>query len=128
MSDSRAFAYSFGLIILLACAGKEPAAQPAASGAQSFEQALELICDVDELRKKEAPDAEEDAMAVGRLRTRILNERVESPDGIFLLTMLSVKGAKEQAALLRKELAAAGGQRCRLADSLEADELGALSP
>jgi hypothetical protein len=88
-------------------------------------QALTMTCDVDRLG---ALGPEADPLALGRARSAWLAAHVESPDAIELLTLVSVKGASEQASMLRARAREAGLPRCALADALDADETGALSP
>ena len=112
------------VLLLPACTRPEPAA-PAVQG-QTYAQAVAIVCDVDRLAGITA--AEADPLALGQQRTEYVNAHVENPDGIYLRTMLSVKGAAEQATMLRAEAKKAGMSRCALADALAAEGTGGLSP
>jgi hypothetical protein len=101
-----------------------PARAPAYVG-QSLPEALRLVCDVDHLA---GLGAEANPLELGRKRTAWLGEHVANPDAIELLTLASVKGGREQASMFRACGAEEGIRACPLADSLEADETGALSP
>ncbi|KYF69800.1 hypothetical protein BE15_01790 [Sorangium cellulosum] len=105
--------------------GPAPEAKTPASGGQTFPEAVAMMCDVDRLA---GLDAEADPISVGQGRSAWLAEHVESPDGIELRTMLSVKGAAEQGGMLRDEARKVGLSRCALADALERDGTGGLSP
>ncbi|WP_437323950.1 hypothetical protein [Sorangium sp. So ce381] len=109
----------------LSACSKAPEAKAPAPGGQTFSEAVAMMCDVD---SRAGLDPEADPISVGQMRSAWIAEHVESPDGIELRTMLSVKGAAEQGAMLRDEARKAGIARCALADSLEADGTGGLSP
>ncbi|WP_437523042.1 hypothetical protein WME79_33165 [Sorangium sp. So ce726] len=109
----------------LSACSSAPEAKAPAPGGQTFPEAVAMMCDVD---RRAGLDPEADPISVGQMRSAWITEHVESPDGIELRTMLSVKGAAEQGAMLREEAKKAGLARCALADSLEADGTGGLSP
>ncbi len=117
------------LILLSACAlgacmsTPEPRA-PAPAG-QSFKEAISVMCDVDKLA---GVDADADPLGAGVKRTAYVNAHVDNPDGIELRTLLSVKGAADQARMLRERAKEAGEARCALADTLEKSGTGGLSP
>ncbi|WP_438032308.1 hypothetical protein [Sorangium sp. So ce204] len=117
----------FPLLLLtsLSACSSAPEAKAPAPGGQTFPEAVAMMCDVD---TRAGLDPEADPISVGQMRSAWIGEHVESPDGIELRTMLSVKGAAEQGAMLREEAKKAGLARCALADSLEADGTGGLSP
>jgi hypothetical protein len=92
---------------------------------QSYPEAIRVLCDVDKLA---GIAGEEDPLAVGRKRTDFIQEHVENPDGIYLRTLISVKGPSEQAVDLRQEAKETGLERCALADDLEKNGTGGLSP
>lgn len=113
---------------LLACAPapRAPAPRaPAPPPSQSFAEALRLVCDVDRAAGLAPSD---DPLALGRARSAWVAAHVENPDAIELVTIASVKGATEQASLLREKARYEGLGRCALADAVEADEAGALAP
>jgi hypothetical protein len=107
------------------CTYDMPPPQEPDLGGQSYAEAIKVFCDVDRLARI---PADHDPLALGRARTDFIQERVENPDGIYLRTMLSVKGAAEQAAMLREEAKEIGLDRCALADDLEKDGVGGVSP
>jgi len=111
-------------ILAAACATSPEARSPQPAG-QSFPQALTMMCDVDRLASI-AADA--DPLGAGAKRTAWVSEHVDNPDGIELRTLMSVKGASEQAEMLRAQAKAAGIARCALADALEKSGMGGLSP
>ncbi|WP_437765497.1 hypothetical protein WMF27_29630 [Sorangium sp. So ce281] len=117
----------FSLLLLTPLSGcsQAPEAKAPAPGGQTFPESIAMMCDVD---RRAGLDAEADPISVGQMRSAWIAEHVESPDGIELRTVLSVKGAAEQGAMLREEARKAGLARCALADSLEADGTGGLSP
>ena len=113
----------FAALFTVGChAAPEP--QPPQPG-QPFPQALTMMCDVDRLAGL-TPDAE--PLAVGPRRTAWISEHVDNPDAIELRTLMSVKGAAEQASMLRDRAKEAGVTRCALADTLEKTGLGGLAP
>ncbi|WP_437851304.1 hypothetical protein [Sorangium sp. So ce363] len=113
------------LSAFLSACSSAPEAKVPAPGGQTFPEAVAMMCDVD---RRAGLDPEADPISVGQMRSAWIGEHVESPDGIELRTMLSVKGAAEQGAMLREEAKKTGLARCALADSLEADGTGGLSP
>jgi hypothetical protein len=112
------------LLTVAACTSTPDAKTPETSG-QSFPQALAMICDVDRLAGIEAAA---DPVAIGGKRTAWIAEKVDNPDAIELRTLLSVKGAQDQARMLREQAKALHVQSCALADSLEREGTGGLSP
>ena len=86
---------------------------------QTFEQAMELICDVD---RRAGLSEEEDPLGIGAARLDWLNARLENPDAIELWTLVRVKSLAEQARSLRAAADRAGARGCALADSLEASD------
>lgn len=117
----------FPLLLLpfLPACGPAPQANAPTPGGQTFPEAVATMCDVD---RRAGLDATADPISVGQMRSAWIAEHVTSPDGIELRTMLSVKGAAEQGAMLREEAKKTGLARCALADALEADGTGGLSP
>jgi hypothetical protein len=92
---------------------------------QSYPEAIRVLCDVDKLA---GIATEEDPLALGRKRTDFIQTHVDNPDGIYLRTLMSVKGPAEQAADLREEAKETGLERCALAEDLEKNGAGGLSP
>ena len=112
------------VLSLPACASRpEPQAPP--SGGQTFPEAVAMMCDVDKLA---GLSAEADPLGIGQSRTDWITQHVDNPDAIELRTLLSVKGATEQSGMLRDKAKQVGQKSCTLADSLEKEETGGLSP
>jgi hypothetical protein len=108
------------------CASSTPSAQAeGAPAGQSFPEAMRIMCNVDELA---GLSAEEDPFSLGQKRTEWISAHVDNPDAIELRTLASVKGADEQAKMLRAKAMEAGFPRCPLADALEQSSAGGLSP
>ena len=91
---------------------------------QTYPEALRVMCDVDKL----GAIASDDPFEAGRKRGEVIQANVENPDGIYFRTLLSVKGAAEQGAELRKEAKEAGITPCALADELEKSGAGGIAP
>lgn len=115
---------TLALISLAACAAT-PAPKPPADACQPFAAAVGMICDVDRLG---AIPAEADPLGAGPKRSAWIAQHVDNPDAIELRTLMSVKGAGEQAKMLREHAKEAGVARCALADALEQTGMGGLSP
>jgi hypothetical protein len=98
------------------CGAAEAQGPPPETQGQTYRQAIELMCDVDKLARL-SPD--DNPITLGQQRNDWMAAHVENPDGIFFQTVLSVKTAKDKAALLRKEIHVVGLDRCALVDSLE---------
>lgn len=111
--------------IALSACSTTPEPHAAAPAGQSFRDALTTMCDVDRLAKI---DADANPLEAGTKRTAFIAERVDNPDGIELRTLLSVKGATDQAKMLRDRAKEAGLGGCALAESLEKNGAGGLSP
>ena len=105
------------------CGGSEPS--PEAPPGPGYRQAIESICDVD---RRAALASEEGSLEIGQKRTAWISEHVEDPDGIYFRTLLSVKGPGDQSKMLRDEAQKVGVLRCALADSLQRDGTGGISP
>ncbi|MCC6557800.1 MAG: hypothetical protein IT372_33040 [Polyangiaceae bacterium] len=126
MIPSSALRWAPILVLPLAgCAAAAPPPTPPPRETQTFAEAVKMLCDVDTLAGL-SPD--EDPIAIGQRRTEWLADRIENPDGIYFKTILSVKGAEDQAAAMRDEARKMGLPRCALADSIEQHSGGGLSP
>jgi hypothetical protein len=101
-----------------------PAAQPLAPS-QPFARAVTMMCDVDKLAGLTSGD---DPLALGRQRSAWISDHVDNPDAIELRTLMSVKGAAEQATMLREHAKGAGVLRCALADDLDRTGVGGVVP
>lgn len=111
-------------LALPACTSTPEPRAPEPPG-QSFPAAVAMMCDVD---RQAGLSAEADPLGIGAKRTAWITEKVDNPDAIELRTLLSVKGATEQARMLRQHAKGCGVGSCALADSLEKNETGGLSP
>lgn len=92
---------------------------------RAFVAALTKMCDVDR-QAGLSPDG--DLLAVGVKRTAWITDNVVNPDVIELRVLMSVKGANEQATMLRDKVKCVGLTECPLADSLAKLGEGGLSP
>ena len=111
-------------VALSACVATPGPRAPEPPG-QSFAAAVAMMCDVD---RQAGLSADADPLGVGARRTAWITDKVDNPDAIELRTLLSVKGAAEQAQMLRARAKGCGVGACALADSLEKNEAGGLSP
>jgi hypothetical protein len=102
-----------------ACA-RPPAPEEPEYRGQSYREALDTICKVDQLA---GLDAEGDPLEKSQKREDWLSERVKNPDAIYLRTMLKVKSAGEKSASLRDEAKKAGLASCPLAETIDQGEL-----
>lgn len=124
MRKLAALALTLGTFIITGCGYNMPEAKEPDHSGQSYAEALRVMCDVD----KVGSIAEDDPFEAGRKRGEVISANVLNGDAIYFRTMLSVKGAAEQAADLRKEAKDCGIDRCALADNLEKTGAGGLSP
>jgi hypothetical protein len=92
----------------------------------AFAEALGRMCDVD--RQAGLSSDAADPLALGPKRTAWITEHVPNPEVIELRVLMSVKGAPEQATMLRDRAQALGLKSCPLADSLAKTGEGGLSP
>ena len=112
------------LLALSACvASREPRVPEPER--RAFSAAVATMCDVDHLA---GLSADADPLGVGVARTAWITANVDNPDSIELRTLLSVKGAAEQASMLRDQAKELGLPRCALADTLEKTGVGGISP
>ena len=113
------------LFPLAACKFMPEAKAPNPEEQRAFAAALVKMCDVDR-QAGLTPEAE--PLAVGVKRTAWITENVGNPDVIELRTLMSVKGAVDQASMLRECTRAAGIKECPLAETLARTGEGGLSP
>ncbi len=92
---------------------------------QAFVEGLTRMCDVD---RQAGLTAEGDPLSLGTKRTAWITENVPNPEVIELRVLMSVKGAPEQAIMLRDRVRDLGLKACPLADSLVKTGEGGLSP
>jgi hypothetical protein len=105
---------------LTACGPSSAEPAPSRPPAQSYRDALDLWCNVDQ---RAGLAALEDPLEKSQRRSDWLTEHVKNPDAIYLKTLLAVKSQSEQAHELRSEAKTAGLTRCPFADSLEQEPL-----
>ncbi len=110
------------LLALPGCTTPEPRAP---TQDKALAGAIQLICDVDRLA---GVDADKDLLDAGARRSAYLDEHDTSPDGIELRTLLSVKGATDQAKMLRERAREVCNTGCALADTLDRTGMGGLTP
>jgi hypothetical protein len=111
------------LFPLTAC--MTPEAKSPTPEEREFAAALAKMCDVD---RQAGLEGSADLLGLGPKRTAWITENVVQPDIIELRTLMSVKGAPEQAVMLRARVKDACLQGCALADSLAKTGEGGLSP
>lgn len=114
----------FAATLVIGCGPSSPPPKAPETTGQTFAQALQIMCDVDKLGNI----ATDNPFEIGRLRTEVIQEKVDNPDGIYFRTMLAVKGPSEQAVELRKQAKEVGLERCVLADDLEQSGAGGIGP
>lgn len=111
-------------LAVVGCGYSTPEPKEPDIGGPTYGEALRVMCEVDKL----GGISTEDPFEAGRKRTEVIQANVENPDGIYFRTLLSVKGAAEQAAELRKEAKEAGLETCALADDIEKAGAGGIAP
>jgi hypothetical protein len=99
----------------LACGARAPAVEAAGSSGQSYTEALELICHVDE---RAGIDVDADPIGVDGARWDFIKAEVKNPDAVYFRTILEVKDTNEQAELLQSEADRKALAGCPLAESL----------
>ncbi len=125
LSGPKALGSIFVIVVLsLGCSSTPKPRAPAQEG-QSYEEAIALVCEVD---KQAGIQSDADLITLGQERTSFVKAHVENPDGIYFVTLASVKTPQEQAAALREEAQKTGLRGCPLSDNLERDGAGGLSP
>jgi hypothetical protein len=92
---------------------------------RAFAAALTRMCDVD---RQAGLSTEGDPLALGTQRTAWITEHVPNPEVIELRVLMSVKGAPEQATMLRDRARELGVKACPLAETLAKTGEGGLSP
>jgi hypothetical protein len=93
---------------------KETPPKSAPREAQSYEQAIVTICEVD----RHAGADPDDVLDVSARREEYLIAHVKNSDGIYFLTLFRVQGPKEQAAMLEKEATELKIRECPLVSAL----------
>ena len=104
-------------LLPLGCAANNSAAHPAEPG-QSYVEALELICHVDE---RAGIDPEADPIGVDGARWDYIKAEVRNPDAVYFRTLLEVKDTDEQAEMLASEADRKQLDGCPLVDALNGE-------
>ncbi|HOU92329.1 MAG TPA: hypothetical protein PLU22_14855 [Polyangiaceae bacterium] len=107
-----------GVILGAACAARR-APPEAPGGGQRYDEAIRLICTVDDRLE---PGLRDDPLARSRARWDRIREEVTNPDGIYLRTILEAKPPGERRTLLAAEAAGAGLADCPLATAFAAED------
>ena len=103
------------IVVIAACGPHSPKSSQEPESGQTFSQALELMCQVDE---KAGLDAEEDPIGVEGARVDWIHQHIDNGDAIELFTLMRVKSHSEQAEMLRRNTEKALVAECALADAL----------
>ena len=103
---------------VVGCARPPPPEEPEYQG-QSYREAIDTICRVDQLA---GLAAEGDPLDRSQKREDWLTERVKNPDAIYFRTMLKVQSAGEKSAALRDEAKKAGIVSCPLAEAIDQED------
>jgi hypothetical protein len=111
-------------ILMTACAAT-PESKVQAAEQRAFAAAVARMCDVD---RQAGITADADPLGAGPKRTAWIAANVDNPDAIELRTLMSVKGASEQATMLRERAKDLGLPSCPLAETLTRTGEGGLSP
>jgi len=106
------------VVLGVACAARREATD-APLGGQRYEEAIRLICTVDDRLE---PGWRDDPLAQSRVRWDRIREEVTNPDGIYLRTLLEAKPPSERRTLLAAEAAEAGIADCPLATAFGAED------
>ena len=104
--------------LVFGCA-RPPPDEPEPFVGQSYCEALELICDVDQ---RAGLGAEADPIEKGQKREDYLGDHVKNPDAIYFRTLLKVKANTDKAAALREQAKQAGIERCAFAETVASEE------
>jgi hypothetical protein len=111
--------WAIGAICVVVGCARPPPEEPEPYAGQSFCEALELMCEVDQ---RAGLSAEPDPIEKTQKREDYLSEHVKNPDAIYFRTLLKVQANPEKAAALRKEARDAGLGRCALAETVAREE------
>jgi hypothetical protein len=114
-----------GLLVLFVPACLVGAPKAPTADDRALAAAVARMCDVD---RQAGLSADADPLAIGPKRTAWIAANVDHPDVIELRTLMSVKGAADQASMLRDRAQALGLASCPLADTLARTNEGGLSP
>lgn len=107
-------------MVLSAGCARPPPAEPEPQTGQSYCEALELMCEVDQ---RAGLQGESDPLERSQKREDWLSDHVKNPDAIYFRTLLKVKATPEKASALRAEAKKAGLAGCALAEAISDEEL-----
>jgi len=107
-----------GVSGVLGCASQQEAPKTAESG-QSFEEAMNLVCNVDQHVKVD----EANLLEREQLRNDFLQDHVKNPDVIYHRTLWRVQATKERANTIRDLAGQCSLSKCAYADTLVAEDL-----
>ena len=103
------------MVLASACSSQKKAEEPKDTNGQSFEEAMTLVCHVDE--HIAADDA--DPLELDQRRSDFLQDRIKNPDAIYHHTLWRTKSNVERAKTIRKLSREAHVKSCPYADHLE---------
>jgi hypothetical protein len=121
----RTLAFASAALVTGCMSMSTPESKLSPSEQRAFAAGVARMCDVD---RQGGLTTDADPLTLGQRRTAWIADHVESPDVIELRTLMSVKGAADQACMLRDKAAELGVLRCPLADTLAKTGEGGLSP
>lgn len=103
---------------MFGCASQQEAPKASESG-QSFEEAMSLVCNVDQHVKVD----EANLLEREQLRNDFLQDHVKNPDVIYHRTLWRVQATKERAKTIRDLAGQCSLAKCAYADTLLAEDL-----
>lgn len=109
---------ALGCLVLVGCSAEKPEPKPPPSG-QSFEAAMELVCNVD--RHIGVTD-ESDPLELDQKRSDFLQSRIKNPDVIYHQTLWRVQSNLQRSKTIRDLSCQAELSECPYADALEQSE------
>lgn len=113
------FVMGLAMVAVVACSAEKTAPKNEPPG-QSFEAAMQLVCNVDEYIEA-ASDA--DPLDLDQRRSDYLQQHVKNPDVIYHQTLWRVQSSSERSKTIRDLSKQAKLQQCPYADALASDEL-----
>lgn len=102
----------------LGCAAQQAKEKPVEVG-QSFEDAMRLVCNVDQ----HVQVADANLLEREQLRSDFLQDHVKNPDVIYHRTLWRVQATKERAKTIRELAGQCSLAQCAYADTLESEDL-----
>jgi hypothetical protein len=100
------------------CASQKQEPKPVVGG-QSFEEAMALVCNVDQ----HVQVADANLLEREQVRNDFLQDHVKNPDVIYHRTLWRVQATKERAKTIRELAGQCSLSTCAYADTLEAEDL-----